>query len=338
MSAHLAVTRSNHLVTVQDRGRRGAMRYGVSQSGAMDTVRFAQALALAGGTPTAAFEVGVLGAAFEASGRVVLAVTGPGFTVRVEGAEPRTVTPPARIVLEDGERLALLPGATGMWAYVAVPGIDFGPPVLGSYATNARTGLGARDFARPFPVADAPALGPLVAEDIPLPDGPIGILPGPQQHLFEPAVQRTFAEEPYRVTDQLDRMGYRLEGPPLAAVSHDIISDGIVRGAVQVPGNGQPIVLGADRAPTGGYPKIAVLAAADLPRFTQLRPGSTVRFRWLSADEANARRRAVAALLRAPFAPRVRSDFSPEFLASRNLIDGVVAADFDLYASDPPEA
>ncbi len=335
MSASLVLTRANHLVTVQDRGRRGAMRYGVSQSGAMDWVRFAQALALAGGTPHAAFEVGVLGAGFRASGRVVLAVTGPGFAVRVDGAEPRVLTPPVRIVLADGESLSVEPGRAGMWAYVAVPGLDFGPPVLGSYATNARTGLGARDFARPFPVAETPPLEPLSPEDIALPGGPIGILPGPQQHLFAPAVQALFAAEPYRVTDQLDRMGYRLEGPPLEASTHDIISDGIVRGAVQVPGNGQPIALGADRAPTGGYPKIAVIAAADFPRLVQSRPGDTVRLRWLTRPEAEKRRRAVAALLQKPFAPRVRSDFTSEFLASRNLIGGVVAADPD--RSDPPD-
>ncbi len=81
-------------------------------------------------------------------------------------------------------------------------------------------------------------------------------------------------------------MGYTLEGPKVEAVSHDIVSDGIVEGAMQVPGNGQPIVQLADRAPTGGYPKICVIAAADRPRLAQRRPGDEVRFRWVDLDEA----------------------------------------------------
>lgn len=332
MSASLRVTRANHLVTVQDRGRRGAMRYGVSQSGAMDWVRFTQALTLAGGTVRAAFEVGVLGARFEAEGSITVAATGPGFVAVVEGTEPKTYALPARFTLADGERLTLQPGGHGMWAYVAVPGLDFGPPILGSYATNARTGLGARDFEKSFAVKAPPVQAPLLVTDIALPQGPIGLLPGPQHHLFDEGMRETFAATPYRLTDQLDRMGYKLAGEALKAATHDIISDGIVAGAIQVPANGQPIVLCADRAPTGGYPKIAVVAQAELPRLTQLRPGREVFFRWLTISEALARRRAIAAALKEPPTPRVRSEFTTEFLASRNLIGGVVAG------SDPPDA
>lgn len=325
MSA-LQVTRANHLLTVQDRGRLGAMRYGVSQSGAMDWVRFSQALALAG-TGTAAFEIGVLGGAFLAQGRLVVAVSGPGFSLAITsaaGGEPVRHEAPVRLVLQDGDTLTVQPGTHGMWAYLAVPGIDFGPEVLGSHATNARTGLGAQDFDKPFAVSQTAPLDPLTVQEIALPTGPIGLLPGPQHHLFAEDVRETMASSAYRLTDQLDRMGYRLDGAPLKASTHDIISDGIVLGAIQVPGNGQPIVLCADRAPTGGYPKIAVVAHADLPRLTQMRPGETVQFRWLTLQEAAARRKSVAAALAAAPRPRVRSDFSSEFLASRNLIDGVV--------------
>ncbi len=269
MSA-LHVVRHNHLVTVQDAGRSGAMRFGVSQSGPMDWVRFRHALALAGGDGTAAFEIGIAGAAFRAEGRVVVGLAGPGFTASTGDGEPLTL--PARLVLGDGETLTVTPGASGMWAYLAVAGIDFGAPVLGSYATNARTGLGARDFDAPFPVETPRGAEPLLATDIALPDGPIGLLPGPQNHLFAEDVQATFTSEPYTLTDKVDRMGYRLDGPALKAETHDIISDGIVEGAIQVPGNGQPIVLCADRAPTGGYPKIAVVALADRPRLDAASP------------------------------------------------------------------
>ncbi|MEM9224157.1 MAG: urea amidolyase, partial [Pseudomonadota bacterium] len=115
-------------------------------------------------------------------------------------------------------------------------------------------------------------------------------------------------------------------GTPLKAKTHDIISDGIVEGAIQVPGNGQPIVLCADRAPTGGYPKIAVVASADLPRLTQARPGAELRFAWISLKEAAQRRRALVEALRQPSEPRVRDEVPAEFLAAQNLVGGVVSA------------
>lgn len=322
--SRIRVTRTSPLLTVQDAGRQGAMRYGVSQSGPMDWVRHRLALRLAGDC-TAAFEVGISGAEFTAEGSVAVGITGPGFSVRAAGAETRTFEPPLRLVLAEGERLAIAPGAGGMWAYVAVAGIDLGPPVLGSFATNGRTGMGARDFAAAFPCATATPEPPALYADPYEDDGPVALLPGPQQHLFAPAVLEAMAAEPYRLTGALDRMGYKLEGPRLPAATHDIISDGIVEGAIQVPGDEQPIVLLADRAPTGGYPKIAIVAAVDRPRLAQRRPGAAVQFCWTTVAEARARRREMAARLLA-LVSRVRSSFSAEFLAERNLVDGVVSA------------
>nr|WP_255720204.1 biotin-dependent carboxyltransferase family protein [Acuticoccus kalidii] len=297
------------------------MRYGVSQSGPMDWVRFQLAIHLATDT-SAAFEIGVAGAAFFAEGRVQLAVTGPGFTARISGGRTATFEPPLRLTLEEGETLTVTPGSTGMWAYVAVKGIDFGPPVLGSLATNARTGLGARDMGTAFP-CPAPAFAEPALFDDPYPTGgTIGVLPGPQHHMFPETVRDRFAAEPFTLTDALDRMGYRLEGPKIEAIRHDIISDGIVEGAIQVPGNGQPIVLCADRAPTGGYPKIAIVASADRPRLTQHRPGDTIRFEWIDEAAARDRRRAIAERVTV-LTPRVRNSFTSEFLAGRNLIGGV---------------
>jgi len=311
------------LVTLQDAGRVGAMRYGVSQSGPMDRIRFRIATALAGDTAVA-FEVGIAGAAFVAEGPVRIAVAGPGFSVRVGNGE--ALAPPLRLVLADGERLAISAGARGMWASVAVAGLDPGAPALGSFATNARTGFGARDLSRAFPASAAHPAPPELFEDPVDGDGPVAILPGPQHHLFSPDVRALFAGADYRVSAQVDRMGYRLEGAPLRAASHDIVSDGVVEGAIQVPGNGQPIVLCADRAPTGGYPKIAVVARADRPRLVQRRPGETVRFRWEDEETARRRWRALAAAAADP-APRVRAGFPPEYLAARNLVGGVWAGD-----------
>ena len=314
----IAVVRTNPFVTLQDGGRRGAMRYGVSQSGPMDWVRFGLATTLAG-APPAAFEVGIAGASFSATGEIALAVAGPGFSVRIGGT---TVAAPVRLTLADGATMEVLPGGHGMWAYVAVAGLDPGAPVLGSYATNARTGMGSRDLSAGFACALAEASDPELFADPYDDDGPVGLRPGPQSHMFSEDVRATLAGEAYRLTDAVDRMGYRIDGPRLKASSHDIVSDGIVEGAIQVPGDGKPIILMADRAPTGGYPKIAVLAAADRPRLAQRRPGDTVRFAWLSDADATARRRSLQDAIAKP-QPRARVSFDTEFLASRNLVGGV---------------
>jgi allophanate hydrolase subunit 2 len=295
------------------------MRYGVSQSGPMDMARFRLATALAGNTAVA-FEVSVAGAAFVAEGTVRVGIAAPGFQVRLDEGEP--LVSPLRLSLADGARLALTPGAAGMWGYVAVAGLDPGPPVLGSFATNARTGLGARDLSRPFAAAPAAPAPPEPFLDPVEDEGPVALLPGPQHHLFAQEVRERIAAEPFRLTERVDRMGYLLDGPRIEAATHDIISDGIVEGAMQVPGSGQPFILCADRAPTGGYPKIAIVARADRPRLVQRRPGDAVTFRWEDEETARGRWRALLAAVSRP-APRARESFAPEFLAGRNLVDGV---------------
>lgn len=318
----IRLVRANPLVTVQDAGRFGAMRYGVSQSGPMDRLRFALATALAGGA-RAAFEIGIAGAEFAAEGPVGLALAGPGFVAAVSGGRSLRIAAPARLTLEPDERLTVLPGDAGMWAYLAVEGIDFGAPVLGSWATNVRTGLGGRDLAAGFACA---AVAPRASEAFadPLEEGPVGVLPGPQHHLFAPEAHARLVAAPYRLTEAVDRMGYRLEGAPLGAACHDIISDGVVEGAIQVPGNGQPIVLCADRNPTGGYPKIAVVARVDRPRLTQRRPGETVRFVWTTPAAASER---LANLRVRLAAPERRIEASGRALAEVNLIGGVWGRD-----------
>jgi antagonist of KipI len=124
-------------------------------------------------------------------------------------------------------------------------------------------------------------------------------IPGPQQDAFTPAALRTFYESEYTITAQSDRMGYRLEGPPLEhAAPADILSEGIVAGSVQVPADGRPILLLADRQTTGGYTKIAVLASASLPLLVHCPPGEgRVRFRRVSVEQAQANWRSLLARL-----------------------------------------
>ena len=322
MSAALRIVRAGGLVTLQDRGRHGYRRFGVSVSGPMDWVAHALSLRLAGcGPDDPAFEVGPGGLTVEAEGapvRIGIAGTGHRADLVREG-RPRAVVPaPARIVLEPGQRLVFRAGGEGVWGTLAAKGLDAGPAILGSRATNARTGLGpARpeagsiypcEAADPFP--PLPVLDPLDGMD-----GPIRVVPGAQHHLFEESVRAAMVAEPYAVTAQADRMAYRVEGPKLVARAHDIVSDALVEGAMQVPGDGQPLVLCADRAPTGGYPKIGVVIRADLPRLVQMRAGATFGFAW--TDEATARE-ATAALetaIREP-RPRRRARLAAPFLAS----------------------
>lgn len=326
VAGRIRLVRANPLVTLQDHGRQIAMRYGVSPSGPMDRPRFTLACALAG-NPAAAFEIGLAGATFAAEGRVAIALAGPGFSVRINGT---TFLPPLRLTLGDGDTLDVIPGRSGMWAYLAAAGLDPGPALLGSFATNARTGLGARDLTAGFACADGGVGVPersVIDEFVdPFDDpsdnfGPIAILPAAQTHLFAADVVSRIAAEPWRVTEAVDRMGYRLAGQPLPACTHDIVSDGIVEGAIQVPGDGQPIVLLADRAPTGGYPKIAVVAAADLHRLAQRRPGDIVRFVWSTLAEANRRRQRLADLARRE--PARRGSIDTATLMANNLVSGV---------------
>lgn len=318
--ARLIVTNPNALTSLQDRGRIGAMRYGVSQSGPMDWVRHAQALRLARGAE-AALEFGLAGLTVRAEGSLALAVTGPGFRVHhPDGVFDSPLTAP----LHNAE-LSIEAGATGMWGYLAAVGLDPGAHILSSVATNVRTGLGARDLAKGFPVTSVS--GPPF-DTVRLFDDPVvartkvAVTEGPQFHLFGEEARATFVSAPYSLTSAVDRMGYRLEGPPLTATTHDIVSDGIVEGAIQVPGNGQPIVLCADRQPTGGYPKIAVVARASQPALVQRRPGDEVRFELIDLAEAHRRRRAVAAALDAA-GERANANLDGRLLLGTNLISGV---------------
>jgi allophanate hydrolase subunit 2 len=161
--------------------------------------------------------------------------------------------------------------------------------------------------------------------------GVLRVLLGPQQDYFTDQGIAQFLAGEYRVTPESDRMGYRLEGPKVEhRGDYNIVSDGIAPGSVQIPGNGQPILLLADRQSTGGYPKIATVISADVPRLAQFRPGQSVRFEAVSVAQASALAvRAQETFHRhcAEIRPRpsMAHAFSSEWLLSLNLIGGVSA-------------
>ena len=334
-SAVLRILSAGGGVTLQDAGRRGYMRYGITPAGPMDPLAHAAANRALGNPPGAtAIEVGLGGLALAVEGAPLdLAFAGGGFRIACDG---QSLPAAGALTLRPGAELAVRPGSAGAWCYLAVGGRFALAPALGSHATHSRSGLGGLDgralgAGDDLAVAEArAAIGEpvaLVAPWLDRPPGTIRVVLGPQDDHFAPREVEAFLARDWRVSARGDRMACFLDGTPLRhAGGHDIVSDGIVHGAIQVPGQGLPIVLMADRQPTGGYPKIATVIGPDLGRLAQAQAGTPLRFRAVGVDEAVEARRAEAAALGAPpvLEPVIRRTFSAEFLLGCNLIDGVV--------------
>lgn len=307
----LRILRAGPACTMQDAGRTGYLRFGITPAGPMDWIAHQTANLLAGNPPDmAALEIGPGGLSVTAEDRPLwLGVCARGFRMRRDGSDLPTRM---ALMLRPGARLDIEPAHAHLWAYLAVAGGLDASPVMGSLATHLRSGLGpfggkALVAGTGLAVLDAATEDEehAIIDHIPPDSGPIRVVPGPQDDLFMPGAMETLCGAIYEVAARSDRMAYRLAGPALShARGHDIVSDGVALGAIQVPGDGMPLVLMADRQPTGGYPKIATVIRADLPRLAQTRPGQKVRFAAVSLDEA------VAALRLAipdPAALRARS-------------------------------
>jgi UPF0271 protein len=290
----------------------------------------------------AALEIGYLGPtiAVQAEAARLAFVGGAKVTVQpADGGEARPVKPGRSLRLKRGDRLAIGAIEAGAVAYLAVQGGFAVPPFLGSLSTYARAGLGGFG-GRMLKAGDRLPLQLGAAaenDEYELPDafdygsGPVRVVLGPQQDRFTEAGIGTFLSETYTVTKEADRMGLRLDGPVIEHVSGaDIASEGLVTGCIQVPGNGRPIILMADRQTTGGYTKIATVISADLPRCGRLKPGDSFGFAAVSVAEAEAARREQEGRIRALIGairvaePDVRLDLGA--LYNTNLISGMVDA------------
>ncbi|MGH1569600.1 biotin-dependent carboxyltransferase family protein [Methylobacterium sp. P31] len=332
--AALVIEAAGPGVTLQDGGRHGYLRYGITAAGPMDPLMHATANRAAGNPPeVAAIEVSTGGITVSADGDPFgLALVAPGFRVALDGAAlPDAVA----LTLQPGQTLTVRAGESGAWGYLAVSGRLDAAPILGSIATHTRSGLGGLDgrglaagdrlpLAQPKP--GAPSLHRLLTPWLDRDPREIRVVLGPQDDYFAADQIAAFLEGPWTVSPRGDRMACFLDGTPLThAKGHDIVSDGVAMGAIQVPGNGLPIVLMADRQSTGGYPKIATVIGPDLGRLAQARGGTRLSFRRVSVDEAVAARRAERELLREPVPrePVVRTDFASDFLLGLNLVGGV---------------
>jgi allophanate hydrolase len=326
--------------TVQDLGRVGYQAQGVPVSGALDPVALRLGNALVGNPASAAaLEFLVSGATLQIDADSVrLAVAGAGATLAV-GAPARVVSAWQSITMAQGELVEIGLSLESVCAYLAVEGGIDVPLVLGSASTYVRAGFGGlegralrRGDLVPLALAQASERAELRLPSPPpaASDQPIRVVLGPQQdHFTEAAVAALLAAE-YRVSKSADRMGMRLDGPPLAhRHGWDIVSDAIATGAIQVPGSGQPILLLADHQTTGGYPKIATVVSADLPVVGRRRPGEAIRFAAVAIAEAEQlardEERHVAALL-AALGPVAGGGIDLASLYAGNLISGVVAA------------
>jgi len=229
------------------------------------------------------------------AGAVTLAITGGDFTV--EHAEYRTSSWTI-LTLRKGEQLAIRAGKAGSWAYLAFAGTLQASTWLDSTATHAASGFGGGALlaGQRLIITETAIRNDRegsIARPVFFSNGPIRVVPGPQDHHFVQGATERFLSEKYKITDAYDRMGMRLEGPTLELDNAlSIPSEPIVRGSVQVSGDGVPTVLLADHQTTGGYPKIATVISCDTDPLTQLRTGQTLSFASISSQEAIAAARA----------------------------------------------
>ncbi len=279
-------------VSVQDGGRPRLMRYGIPGSGPMDRLSFAAAnLALGNPADAPGFEVSVGGLTLEClSGIVGFAVAGGGFAIEQAG---RACNSWSTGTLHGGDRLTIRPGTWGSWCYLAFAGDLLVPRWLESASTHGISGLGGGVLTagQKFVITNA-GRSRECACDIPFPHmarprHDVRVTLGPQERFFDEDTVATFAAGAWRMTAAWDRMGVRLQGPAMSPNGQlDMPSEPVVRGSIQVAGDGVPTVLLADHPTTGGYPKIATVLDCDLDAFVQLRVGDWLSFHAVGAGEA----------------------------------------------------
>ncbi|MHA7682918.1 5-oxoprolinase subunit C family protein [Cupriavidus sp. PET2-C1] len=296
----IEVIKPGALSTFQDLGRNGYQQLGVPANGAMDERAHRLANALAGNAAAeATLEITLMGPTLLFHVPAVIAVCGADLDATLDGAPVpvnRAVPVAAGAVLAFGKRRG------GLRAYLAAQGGFALTPVMGSCSTFVRGGYGGA-AGKPLrkgdrialrggvaaPVRDAalPVFPAFPADVLTAPDQPVRVVAGREWARFSDAARHALVSEPFRIGAQSDRMGYRLEGTPLAlAVPGEMLSEAVAFGTIQVPPDGQPIVLMADRQTTGGYPKIAHVCAVDLPRLAQKMPGEAVRFALIDLQQA----------------------------------------------------
>lgn len=304
--AILSVLSCGPQVTVQDGGRPGFLRFGVPASGPLDRLSHAAANVALGNPPgAAAIEVSLGGLALRCDqGRVSFALAGGGFVLEHAGQRSGAWFV---ATLDAGQTLVIRPGRWGSWCYLAFAGQVQAQDWLGSRASHALSGMGGARLAPGgcLTIADPAERpdreGPITCPVLARPRHAVHVTLGPQDGHFPPEAVAALRSGAWSMTGAWDRMGVRLKGPPIAPRAIDMPSAPILRGAVQVAGDGVATVLLADHQPTGGYPRIATVLDCDLDAMMQLRPNDAIAFVPVPAARAIAlarsQARAVAAYM-----------------------------------------
>ena len=284
------ILRAGPMLTVQDRGRTGYMKYGIGESGVMDHKSYAEANRLVGNKDNeAVLEATLMGPKIQFESDCLIAVTGADMEASIESAP---IERGKAIKVYAGQTLIMGFAKKGCRAYIAVSGGIDVPVVMGSRSTNIKCHIGGYE-GRALKDGDKLPLGKenfaageegklLAQHEVPE-DYPeeiqVRVIMGPQDSRFTGNGIVSFLTETYTVSPQSDRMGIRLDGQKIESENGtDIISDGIVFGSIQITSDGDPIVLMADHQTTGGYAKIATVVYEDLHLLAQARPGCKVKF------------------------------------------------------------
>jgi 5-oxoprolinase (ATP-hydrolysing) subunit C len=323
--------------SVQDRGRPGWQRWGVPEGGALDPFALAEGQALMGSGPdAAALEMPGAGGRFRARAAMAVATSGAAMPVAVNGVARgwRSV-----LALGPGEVLEIGAARDGAVGYLHLSGGIDAPVVLGARSAHRRAGLGL--VPRPGEVLRPLGQGGVAGRSLPRPDyfdrRTIRAMWGPQSGLFDASARARFAGETFAATARRDRQGMRIaaEGGPFdAAAGLRVLSEAVVPGDVQLPGDGVPAVLLAERQPTGGYPRIATVIAADLPALVQMPPGT--RYRFCMVDRATALAARAAFMADVAALPGRVAESGAALLHAANLIGGVVRGDEGEDHADRP--
>ena len=341
MTAGLQVITPGPMTSIQDRGRFGYQALGIPVSGALDPDSFDIANALVGNDPgTGALEIRMLGPTMRVTAEsVTVALAGTAADIEIVAPEKQAIAACRSVTLHKGQVFRIGPVGDSAVCYLAVQGGFDLPAVYDSQSTCLSGGFGGFN-GRNLEKEDLLPLCLHTTASQPQrrlgqPPGNesaavIRVVPGPQDDYFSPAGLRSFLGETYMVSQAVNRMGMRLEGPRVEHENgYNIASDGIVKGAVQVPGNGLPIILLSDCQTTGGYPKIATVISADLPKLGRMLPGTAIRFEDISIGEAEEIARMHHRNKMALIASIEEVDDSAktleQLLMTENLISGVTA-------------
>lgn len=290
----LRVRQPGLMTLIQDSGRFGQHHLGLTTGGPLDAEAFYWANRLCSNEPgAAALEVSFGGLVLEAQADTLIAVTGAEIALKINGTKhERWRSHP----VAKGDLIELGYATSGCRVYLAVRGGLTVAPQFGSAATVVREGIGGLSGAKLAPGDFLPCANDSNAPTLCLPesdrpaygtDKPLRVIPGYQQDHFDSVQQALFFSSEYSTTERSDRMGYRLEGQEVHADIDGILSEGICLGAIQVPADGQPIILLNDRQTIGGYPKLGSVFTQDLARLAQLTQGARVHFEPITIDDAH---------------------------------------------------